>query len=146
MFRQRSSPSGQPGSRLPAEPNPTDHLLHQLTEASWVARSMPASHAAGVLGALTERDRSQQDKSLRHPLLATDRALPRGTTSGPSRRPVVPADDGPQNVIALFGGVLSLRSHVWSALVEDLKAFRRVCHEAASRTGGTVTEFGISTR
>ena len=106
---------------------------------------MSASHAAGVLGALTERDRSQQDKSLRHPLLATDRALPRVTTSGPSRRPVVPADDGPQNVIALFGGVLSLRSHVWSALVEDLKAFRRVCHEAASRTGGTVTEFRIST-
>ena len=30
--------------------------------------------------------------------------------------------------------------------VEDLKAFRRVCHKAASRTGGTVTEFGISTR
>jgi hypothetical protein len=29
--------------------------------------------------------------------------------------------------------------------VEDLKAFRRVCHEAASRTGGTVTEFRIST-
>ena len=97
-------------TRLPAtcRTEPTDHLLHQLTEASWVARSMPASHAAGVLGALTERDRSQQDKSLlRHPLLATDRALPRVTTSGPSRRPVVPADDGPQNVIALFGAVLS---------------------------------------
>src|SRR5256885_5042363 len=109
MFRQRSSPSGQPGSRLPAtcRTEPTDHLLHQLTEASWVARSMPASHAAGVLGALTERDRSQQDKNLRHPLLATDRALPRGTTSGPSRRPVVPADDAPQNVITLFGAVLS---------------------------------------
>ena len=58
-------------TRLPAtcRTEPTDHLLHQLTEASWVARSMPASHAAGVLGALTERDRNQQDKSLRHPLL-----------------------------------------------------------------------------
>jgi hypothetical protein len=33
---------------------------------------------------------------------------------------------------------------VWSALVEDLKAFRRVCYEAASRTGGTVIEFRIS--
>jgi hypothetical protein len=38
-----------------------------------------------------------------------------------------------------------VQGRVWSALVEDLKAFRRVCHEAASRTGGTVTEFRIST-
>jgi len=30
---------------------------------------MPASHATGVLGALTEPDRNQQDKSLQHPLL-----------------------------------------------------------------------------
>src|SRR5207247_6139950 len=58
-------------TRLPAtcRTEPVDHLLHQLTEASCVAHSIPASHAAGVLGALTERDRNQQDKSLRHPLL-----------------------------------------------------------------------------
>ena len=48
-------------TRLPAtcRTEPTDHLLHQLTEASWVAHSMPASHATGVLGALTERDPNQ---------------------------------------------------------------------------------------
>jgi hypothetical protein len=37
-----------------------------------------------------------------------------------------------------------MRGHVGSAVVTDLKAFRRACHEAARRTGGELTEFRIS--